>query len=61
MRVEKLVIIDGAMAREMPRRFVRVAKPALHAGVGNALRQAYDLNGAARDLSRFEDLLARLD
>lgn len=59
--VEKLVSIDGNMAREISRRFVRVARPALHAGVGNALRQAYDLNGAARDLSVFEELLARLD
>ena len=58
--VEKLVLIDEAMRREMPRRFVRVARPALHAGLGNALRQAYDLNGAARDLSRFETLLAQL-
>jgi hypothetical protein len=49
------------MKRAMPRRFVGVARPTLHAGLGNALRQAYDLNGAARDLSRFEDLLARLD
>ena len=55
------MLIDGNMTREMSRRFVRVAKPALHAGLGNALRQAYDLNGAARDLSRFEDLLDRLD
>lgn len=58
--VKKLMLIDEHMTRELPRRFVRVAKPALHAGVGNALRQAYDLNGAARDLSRFEDLLDRL-
>jgi hypothetical protein len=59
--VEKLVLIEEAMKRAMPRRFVGVARPTLHAGLGNALRQAYDLNGAARDLSRFEDLLARLD
>ena len=58
--VEKLVLIDEAMRHEMRRRFVRVGKPALHAGLSNALRQAYDLNGAARDLSRFEDLLAQL-
>lgn len=58
--VEKLVLIDETMRREMPRRFVRVAKPALHAGVGNALRQAYDLNGAGRDLGPFEDLIAQL-
>ena len=61
MGVEKLVLIDQAMTREMPRRFVSVKRPALHAGLGNALRQAYDLNGAARDLRRFEDLLARLN
>ncbi|MGQ0661181.1 hypothetical protein [Sphingosinicella sp.] len=54
------MLIDEAMRREMPRRFVRVARPALHAGLGNALRQAYDLNGASRDLSSFDDLLARL-
>lgn len=59
--VEKLVLIDAAMTREMPRRFVSVAPPALHAGIASALRQAYDLNGAARDLSRFEDLLAQLN
>ena len=47
--------------REMPRRFVRVARPTLHSGLGKALRQAYDLNGSARDLSRFEDLLAKLN
>lgn len=58
--VEKLVLIDEAMRREMPRRFVRVARPALHAGLGNALRQAYDLNGASRNLAPFEDLVERL-
>jgi hypothetical protein len=58
--VEKLVSIEGKQARKLSRHFVRAAKPALHAGVGDALRQAYDLNGAARDLSRFEDLLGRL-
>ena len=58
--VEKLMLIDEAMTRAMPRRFVRVAKPALHAGLGHALRQAYDLNGCARDISPFEDLLCRL-
>jgi hypothetical protein len=58
--VEKLVLIDGALTRELPRRFESVARPALHAGVGNALRQAYDMNGTARDLTPFEDLLTRL-
>jgi hypothetical protein len=58
--VDKLVLIEDDM-REMPRRFVRVARPTLHSGLGKALRQAYDLNGSARDLSRFEDLLAKLN
>lgn len=58
--VEKLVLIDKAMARAMPRRFVRVASPALNAGLGHALRKAYDLNGCGRDLSAFEDLIERL-
>lgn len=59
--VEKLVLIGEDRGREAPRRYVRVRPPALNAGVGSALRQAYDLNGSARDLSAFEDLLARLD
>jgi hypothetical protein len=59
--VEKLVLMNANSRREMTRRYVRVARPSLNSGVGSALRQAYDLNGAARDLSAFEDLLARLD
>lgn len=43
------------------RRFVKVAPPTVHAGVGNALRQAYQLDGEMRSLATFEDLLARLD
>ena len=58
---KKLVLISESMTRELPRRYVRVAMPGPQAGVGTALRQAYDLNGAARDLSKFEDLLARLN
>jgi hypothetical protein len=42
------------------RRFVKVAPPTVHAGVGNALRQAYALDGELRSLAVFEDLLARL-
>lgn len=42
------------------RRFVKVAPPTVHAGVGNALRQAFAMNGEVR-LDSFEDLLARLD
>jgi hypothetical protein len=44
-----------------PRRYVKVAPPTIHAGVGNALRQAFRLDGEMRSLVMFEDLLARLD
>ncbi|MDT9598068.1 hypothetical protein [Sphingosinicella rhizophila] len=50
-----------AMIRASSRRFVKVAPPTLHAGVGNALREAFALNGEQRSLQTFEDLLARLD
>jgi hypothetical protein len=43
------------------RRYVKVAPPTVHAGVGNALRQAFRMDGEARSLKNFEDLLARLD
>jgi len=43
------------------KRFVKVAPPTVHAGVGNALRQAYAMDGELRSLKSFEDLLARLD
>jgi hypothetical protein len=42
------------------RRFVKVAPPAVHAGVGDALRQAFRMDGELRSLDSFEDLLARL-
>lgn len=60
-RVETFVLIEEAMKRDMRRQFVGVAKPTLNGGVGDALRQAYDLNGAARDLSYFDDLLDQLN
>jgi len=44
-----------------PRRFVMVAPPTVHAGIGNALRQAYHMNSEGRSLKKFEDLLAQLD
>jgi hypothetical protein len=50
-----------AMANASSRRFVKVAPPTVHAGVGNALRQAFAMDGEARSLKTFEDLLARLD
>ena len=42
------------------RRFVKVAPPTVHAGIGSALRHAYLLDGEARSLRKFEDLLDRL-
>ena len=43
------------------RRFVKVAPPSVHAGIGDALRQAFHMDGEVRSLKKFEDLLARLD
>jgi hypothetical protein len=43
------------------RSFVKVGPPTVHAGVGNALRQAFALNGEQRSIAPFEALLARLD
>ena len=42
------------------KRFVKVAPPTVHAGVGNALRQAYRLDTDARSLTAFDDLLSQL-
>jgi len=50
-----------AMASTSTRRFVKVAPPTVHAGVGDALRQAFQMDGELRCLTPFEDLLARLD
>lgn len=52
---------NGAMTSASQKRFVKVAPPTVHAGVGNALRQAFALDGELRSLKEFEDLLARLD
>jgi hypothetical protein len=43
------------------RRFVKVAPPTVHAGIGDALRLAYHMDPDARALTKFEDLLLRLD
>ncbi len=43
------------------RRFVKVAPPTVHAGIGDALRAAFHMDGEMRSLTPFEDLLARLD
>ena len=42
------------------RRFVKVTPPTVHAGIGDALRLAYRMDGEARSLTKFEDLLLRL-
>lgn len=42
-------------------RFVRVAPPTVHAGIGKALRRAFKMDSEPRALKPFEDLLARLD
>ena len=49
-----------AMLEDSSRRFVKVAPPTVHIGVGNALRRAYGLEGEARSLKTFDDLLNRL-
>ncbi|HWH17624.1 MAG TPA: hypothetical protein VNT77_04700 [Allosphingosinicella sp.] len=49
------------MIKASSRRFVKVAPPTVHAGVGNALRQAFAMDGEIRSLKDFEDILARLD
>ena len=43
------------------RRFVKVTPPTVHAGVGDALRHAFAMEGDARSLKAFEDLLNRLN
>jgi hypothetical protein len=50
-----------AMAEYASRRFVKVAPPTVHAGIGDALRHAYEMNRDVRSLEPFADLLARLD
>jgi hypothetical protein len=59
--VEKLNASIEAMAAPSQKRFVKVAPPTVHAGVGNALRQAFQMDGELRSLKGFEDLLQRLD
>ena len=50
-----------AMVNASSRRFVKVAPPTVHAGVGNALREAFAMDGEMRSLDAFEALLAKLD
>lgn len=49
------------MIHSSTRRFVKVAPPTVHAGLGDALRQAFRLDGERRSLKPFEELLASLD
>jgi hypothetical protein len=49
-----------AMANNSTRRFVKVAPPTVHAGVGDALRRAFRMDGELRSLREFEDLLDRI-
>ena len=49
------------MVNASSRRFVKVAPPTVHAGVGSALREAFLVDGEMRSLKMFDDLLARLD
>ena len=58
--MEQLNSNREAMAHWSTRRFVKVAPPTVHAGIGDALRHAYRMNGETRSLKPFEDLLARL-
>lgn len=48
------------MALPAQKRFVKVAPPTVHAGVGNALREAFHIDSEMRSLKGFEDLLAKL-
>jgi hypothetical protein len=59
--VDKINPRNEAMVNASSRRFVKVAPPTIHAGVGNALREAFCLDGELRSLKGFEDLLAKLD
>lgn len=49
------------MTLQAPSRFEKAPRPTVHTGIGDALRQAFDLNGEARVFDKFEDLLARLN
>jgi hypothetical protein len=50
-----------AMVNASSRRYVKVAPPTVHSGVGNALRDAFAMDGEIRSLKIFEELLAKLD
>ena len=60
LAVKKWDKMKGA-AENTSRRYVKVAPPTVHAGVGDALRQAFRMDGEIRSLLRFEDLLERIN
>lgn len=51
---------EGQIVPGRVRSFVKVAPPTVHAGIGDALRQAFTMNGEARSSTKFQDLLDRL-
>ena len=59
--VDKMDFHKEAATEASKKRFVRVPPPTVHAGVGNALREAFALDGELRSLDQFEKLLAKLD
>lgn len=59
--VEKMNAAREEMLSAARRRFVKVMPPMVHAGVGNALRRAFHLDGEMRSLAPFDDLLRQLD
>lgn len=59
--VDTLNSRNEAMPNASPGRFVKVAPPTVHAGVGNALRQAFAVDPELRSLRCFEGLLAQID
>jgi hypothetical protein len=59
--VDKLNSKREAMLKASPRGYVKVAPPTVHAGVGNALREAFAMDSENRSLETFEKLLARLN
>jgi hypothetical protein len=58
--VEQVDSRREAMQHWSSRRFVKVAPPTVHAGIGDALRHAFHMDGELRSLKPFEDLLAQL-
>lgn len=59
--VDKMDFQKEAVVEASKKRFVRVPPPTVHAGVGNALREAFAMDGELRSLDQFEILLAKLD